>query len=144
MDGRDGRDGARGPTGPAGTVLIPFLHSVSHAQQTVCPGDPVALEPRLLANKPGYYQLSYTLFYRDPCQFTIFVNGAPAPNTTIGSPDSSSHLSATFVLFLHCTSHIEIVNHRSFAPVRLGGTSGTVDGQLSAVATLLFLRERRT
>ena len=157
-DGRDGRDGPPGPPGPPGQPgqpgqlgppgppsgqAIPFIHSFSHAQQKIASGEAVSLDPRFITSKPGYYQLTYTLFHRDPCQITVYVNESPAPNTTIGSPGSSA-LSATFVLFLHETpSRIELIN-RSSSSLRLGfSPTGSEDSQLSAVATLMFLREPR-
>lgn len=165
-DGRDGRDGPAGPTGPTGPAgaqgaqgpqgsqgppgqsavasqAIPFIHSFSHAQQKIAPGEAISLDPRFLTSKPGYYQLTYTVFHRDPCQLVVYINGSPAPNTTIGSP-GSSHLSATFVLFIHeSPSRIELIN-RSSSSLRLGHPpTGLDDSQLSAVATLMFLREPR-
>jgi hypothetical protein len=145
-DGRDGRDGPCGPTGPRGPMpLIPFTHSISNTPQTLAIGESVTLQPRLVAHTPGYYQLLFTLFHREPCQFTVFLNGSPAPHTTVGSPISSSQVSASLVLFIHTTpTQIEIVNYRSFSPVTLGHSeSGTIAPQLCATATLLFLRELR-
>lgn len=158
-DGRDGRDGPAGPQGPQGqpgppgpagqaqpavaSQAIPFIHSFSHAQQKIAPGEAISLDPRFVTSKPGYYQLTYTVFHRDPCQLVVYINGSPAPNTTIGSP-GSSHLSATFVLFIHeSPSRIELIN-RSSSSLRLGHPpTGQDDSQLSAVATLMFLREPR-
>ena len=147
-DGRDGRDGRDGPAGPPGSAvpqlqMIPFIHSFSHAQQKIASGEAVSLDPRFVTSKPGYYQLTYTLFNRDPCQLVVYINGSPAPNTTIGTP-SSSQLSATFVLFINeSPSRIEIIN-RSSSSLRLGhNPTGLDDSQLSAVATLMFLREPR-
>jgi hypothetical protein len=89
----------------------------------------------------GYYKVLFTLYHVEPCQFTIFINGAPHPGTVTGSPTGASVCTLAHIIYMSpadvgvsptalsptgFAAKIQLVNHTSFAPsITLDGSSGS-------------------
>jgi hypothetical protein len=105
--------------------------------------------------KTGYYQIFFNLMHIEPCQFTLFLNGAPVNGTVIGSPTGSAQNSLTIIFEIGpadlepapvpggIAALLQVRNHTSFPPagVTLSGVngSGTSVGQINAVFSLFLL-----
>jgi hypothetical protein len=104
----------------------------------------------------GYYKVLFTLYHVEPCQFTIFVNGAAKVGTTTGSPTGSSVCTLAHIIYLSpadvavsptalsptgFAAKIQLVNHTSFAPsVELDGASGSGSATPQSRASLSLFK----
>ena len=111
---------------------------------------------QLLFWSAGYYNIYFNIYHLEPCQFTIFLNGAPILGTTVGSPTGSAQNSSSVIVYISPTdilyyptglspsgfaATIEFVNHTSFAPViNLDGASGSGSAPNQIVATVVIFK----
>jgi hypothetical protein len=100
----------------------------------------------------------YNLYHQEACQFSIFMNNALVPGSTIGSPTGSSQNSCTIIFQITAAdvagspteqsptgfaAKLNVRNHTSFTPiVTLNGLTGSgyVSPQIVATITVFCLR----
>jgi hypothetical protein len=105
----------------------------------------------------GYYHIFFNVCHQEPCQFSIFLNGALLPGTTVGSPTGASQNTLTAIAYISpadilvtptgfspsgFAADLQVVNHHSFVPfVTLNGLagSGSASPQMVAACSIFLL-----
>lgn len=173
LQGVKGDTGAQGSTGATGPVFSQtFIHADRSTDQLVGQEEAVIFDfpsiqygsaahppdsPDFFVWRAGYYHVSFVLCHQEPCQFTIFMNGAVVPGTTVGSPTGSSQNKLTAIIYISPSdvlvsptllsptgfaAKLNIVNHTSYVPfVTLNGVggSGSVTPQMVASMVIFLL-----
>ena len=171
--GDPGEVGPQGPKGDPGIFAPSFCHVDRISDQILFLNDNVifdtapielgacALDVTSLDNiliwEAGYYHVYFNVYHTEPCQFTVFKNGAPIAHSTVGSPTGSSQNSYTVILYISpadilfyttaqstigTAAFINFRNYASFsAQVTLNGQfgSGSIPGQVTATTTCFKL-----
>lgn len=171
--GATGPAGATGPEGATGPAFSQtFMNVTRIVDQTLAKEDPVLFDVNAIIYgdcghvagsgdlyfwQAGYYHMYFNLYHNEPCQFSVFLNGAVLPGSAaFGSPTAASQNSGTLIFLLSpadftsatplspsgFAAKIQIVNHTSFVPfVTLNGLtgSGSVAPQTTATTTIFLL-----
>lgn len=167
--------GCAGPTGPPGP-LLPFSNTFiclnRETDQLLSKEDPIIWTSNqikvgdinnvvntsgIFIWRPGYYIVYYNLYHQQPCQFSLFKNGAVINGSTINSSTGSSQNSSFLIVRIDSSDFIsqsptglaaklEVVNHTSTVPniqlVVLNG--GTAKPQVVATISIVLLFETST
>jgi hypothetical protein len=144
-----------GPEGPA--FAQTFLQTNRYANQTLLTEEAVVFdapdfitygecghnvgESEVYIWGAGYYKILFTLYHIEPCQFSIFINGAPETGTITGSATGASVCTLAHIIYLSpadvavsptalsptgFAAKIQLVNHTSFAPaITLDSSTGS-------------------
>jgi hypothetical protein len=167
LKGDTGAQGLKGDTGPVFSQT--FVHADRSTDQTLAQEDSVIFDfPSIQygsavhpANSPdffiwrsGYYHISFVLCHQEPCQFSIFMNGALLPGTTVGSPTGTSQNTLTAIVYISPSdvlgtptvlsptgfaAKLNVVNHTSFVPfVTLNGLGGSGSASPQMVASMVI------
>lgn len=150
--GDTGTTGATGPSGPQGEPgvggLLGYGYIYNLTAQSVAIEAPIVFDstgPVLgVIHAPGTtdievvdagtWSITYSVSGTEPNQFSIFVNGVPAPSTIYGSGAGTQQNTGQAILVLGAGDIITIVNHSSAAAVGLasliGGTQENVNASV--------------
>ncbi|PKN03492.1 hypothetical protein CVU75_01975 [Candidatus Dependentiae bacterium HGW-Dependentiae-1] len=80
----------------------------------------------------GTYAIIFSVSGTEPNQFTLYINGAPAPSTTYGSGAGTQQNTGLSILTLGTGDIITLVNHSSAAAVGLASVVGGTEANVSA------------
>ena len=164
--------GWTGPKGDTGALFQTFIHADRATDQVLAQDDAVIFDqppvsygncfhPNNTADfflwQAGYYHVFFLLCHQEPCQFSMFMNGALISGTTVGSPTGASQNTLTAIIYVSpadilvtptgfspsgFAANIQVVNHKSFVPlVTLNGLagSGSATPQMVASCTMFLL-----
>jgi hypothetical protein len=90
--------------------------------------------PDILVTTSGTYRIDVVVSAVEPNQFSVMVNGSPAPGATFGSGAGTQQSTGQVILSLFAGDVLTLRNHSSAAAVTLqtlaGGTQTNVNASL--------------
>ncbi len=141
--GATGATGVTGPVGPGGTTYGYFYNTLPQLVPISAPislstigtqSNIVMLPSAIVVLTAGLYEVAFSVSTVEPSQFTLFVNGIPAPGTTFGSGAGTQQNSGRALLSLNAGDQLTLVNFSSASAVTLqifaGGTQQNVNASL--------------